>query len=567
MLIAMLFAASVAVIIRSHVVLFAEICGVHQNNNHNQSNYDINNINRNNETLSRYKLEDAIGARIPNPLRGNLLLKGETTKPASDKAHIALASQQDTTELKEYPYPFQVAEPSSGSDSLTTNHDGSAIGAESDFVKSSKTIDGVDVDNNKDGSNERFVTQQVLSPYSAYKKNATHAPRFAYAYVISGCNEGAPHRNYLYDISISTYLQREAGSTADVVVFIQMAYESKLDELVEQDRNLLDAMNIYAKYIPKTAEESFYRTMLDKFHILGLVQYERVLFMDGDILARGNLDYLFDLSVRGILKRNIVTAGKTEPANGGFFMLAPTDNATGRMMAIISDKEARAKKLPYPHWDETVGWGHKFEEGDFARFKNGRKIDKWNFYGAFADQGIISIAVSMHFSTKCRLLTLPGDIDHVGLLYHWVKYEEKSVSIVHPNSVENWDVDRNGTLFIEQNLGMDIFKEYNFDRICWKIRPCKTPFKDFIHFTGRSKPWLVSPPEGFETDTTTSPSHFWYNTLYVLNKKMKLGIDFSQWRQFHRPLHGLYPKHGSVSKTSYAHSQSLHKTDPVDEKR
>ena len=174
-----------------------------------------------------------------------------------------------------------------------------------------------------------------------------------------------------------------------------MAYESKLDELVEQDRNLLEAMNIYVKYIPKTAEESFYRTMLDKFLILGLVQYERVLFMDGDVLARGNLDYLFDLSVRGILKRNIVTAGKTEPANGGFFMLAPTNNATDRMMAIIRDKEARGKKLPYPHWDENVGWGHEFEEGDFARFKNGRRVDKWNFYGAFADQGMTSIAVSI----------------------------------------------------------------------------------------------------------------------------------------------------------------------------
>ena len=284
---------------------------------------------------------------------------------------------------------------SSASDSLTTKHDGSAIGAESDFAKSSKIMDGANVDINKDGSNDRFVTQQFQPPYSAYKKNAAHAPRFAYAYVISGCNEEAPHRNYLYDISISTYLQREAGSTADVIVYVQMAYESKLDELVEQDRNLLEAMNIYVKYIPKTAEESFYRTMLDKFLILGLVQYERVLFMDGDVLARGNLDYLFDLSVRGILKRNIVTAGKTEPANGGFFMLAPTNNATDRMMAIIRDKEARGKKLPYPHWDENVGWGHEFEEGDFARFKNGRRVDKWNFYGAFADQGMTSIAASI----------------------------------------------------------------------------------------------------------------------------------------------------------------------------
>jgi hypothetical protein len=242
-------------------------------------------------------------------------------------------------------------------------------------------------------SQEKIETMKLPSPYSIYKKNTTHAPQFAYAYVISGCNEEAPHRNYLYDIAISTYLQREAGSTADVVVFIQMAYQSKLDELVEQDQHLLDAMNIHVNYIPKTADESFYRTMLDKFLILGLVQYKRVLFMDGDVMARGSLDYLFDLSVRGVLKRNIVTAGKTEPANGGFFMVAPSDNASDRIMAIIRDKEERGKKLPYPHWDEDLGWGHKFEEGDFARLNSGRQFDKWSFYGAFADQGTIWIVL------------------------------------------------------------------------------------------------------------------------------------------------------------------------------
>jgi hypothetical protein len=43
----------------------------------------------------------------------------------------------------------------------------------------------------------------LSSPYSKYKPNDTHAPKFAYAYVISGCNEDGAHRNYLYDIAIS----------------------------------------------------------------------------------------------------------------------------------------------------------------------------------------------------------------------------------------------------------------------------------------------------------------------------------------------------------------------------
>lgn len=132
--------------------------------------------------------------------------------------------------------------------------------------------------------------------------------------------------------------------------------------------------------------------------------------------------------------------------------------------------------------------------------------------------------------------------------------------------MENWDVDRQGNPFMEQKLELDIFNDYNIDRVCWKIRPCKTPFKDFIHFTGKSKPWLRSPPDGFETDSTSSPPHIWYNTLHVLNEKMKLGIDFSQWRQFHRPLHGLFPTHNSASKTSYAINNGQNETELVNKK-
>jgi hypothetical protein len=281
-----------------------------------------------------------------------------------------------------------------GTDSHVDKHVGEPVTIESstDITKNidvegmAKSLDGSTAEDN-DFSNG-FVRKgsMYFSPYKTYQKSQK-ASKFAYAYVISGCNEDAAHRNYLYDISISTYVQREAGSTADVIVFIQMAFKSDLDSLPEQDRMLLEAMDIYVRYIPKAEDESFYRTMLDKFLILGLTQYDRVLFMDGDVMARGNLDYLFDLSMKGVLKKNVVTAGKTEPANGGFFMLTPSEGARDRVMAIIFDKEKRGSNLPYPHWDEVIGWGHVFGEKDYAEFVNGKKKDKWDFYGAFADQG------------------------------------------------------------------------------------------------------------------------------------------------------------------------------------
>jgi alpha-N-acetylglucosamine transferase len=55
--------------------------------------------------------------------------------------------------------------------------------------------------------------------------------------------------------------------------------------------------------------------MLDKFRILGMTEYRRVLFLDGDVVPLVNLDYLFELSdpahttTPTILMENLVVAG------------------------------------------------------------------------------------------------------------------------------------------------------------------------------------------------------------------------------------------------------------------
>jgi hypothetical protein len=80
----------------------------------------------------------------------------------------------------------------------------------------------------------------------------------------------------------------------------------------------------------------------------------------------------------------------------------------------------RGASLPYPHFDRTVGWGHVFASGDNDGNNNDNyelldhtKYTQWAFHGDFADQG---------------------------LLYQWVKYEEKSVSIIFHDGIQNWGV-------------------------------------------------------------------------------------------------------------------------------
>jgi len=162
---------------------------------------------------------------------------------------------------------------------------------------------------------------------------------------------------------------------------------------------------------------------------------------------RGSMDYLFQLSMKGVLKENIIFAGKTEPASGGIFVLTPKEDSWDRILEVIHKKEARGAAMPYPHWNGTIGWGHELEDGDEMEFlKNDMKNKTWHFYGAYADQG---------------------------LLYHWTKYEEKSVSIVFGQRIQNWCSDKNGKAHKESEILLDnieneggvnlVKREY-----CWK---------------------------------------------------------------------------------------------------
>jgi hypothetical protein len=133
-----------------------------------------------------------------------------------------------------------------------------------------------------------------------------------------------------------------------------------------------------------------------------LVEYRRVLFLDGDVIPTRNLDFLFELSdgENAILKENLVVAGKLEPANAGFFMVAPKKGALEEINSIIQEQEVKARSLPYPYFDPVEGWGHVIQPEDqwetIGRSKGTNT--KWTFWSAFSDQGLLYFwtRVSLH---------------------------------------------------------------------------------------------------------------------------------------------------------------------------
>ena len=370
---------------------------------------------------------------------------------------------------------------------------------------------------------------------------------FAYAFVIGGCDPDyePSYQNYLFNILVAARIFQERGSAADVVVLFQVSAKAKRTRLPHKDSRLLHALGVQVYYIPQqtNGEESFYRTQLDKFRILGLTQYKRIIFMDGDVMPLANLDYLFEYSVSGTLKENLVIQGQYEPANGGFFMVQP--GHLEQAHEIVQWRERTAQQLAYPYFDEVVGWGQALAPDDPWRAAK-QQGTNYTFLAAFADQG---------------------------LLYYYTKYARMSVSVVmRDGSVENWAAANataatvNATttttttttaaaVVVSKQTVLDkpfaqASESSNRIEVPGRHNRDQAPLDSVVHFTGSSKPWLRGGPPKDRSNATQlkSTKHYWFWKLTELDEELQIGLDFEKhWSKGkQRPPLGLYPVYAHV---------------------
>lgn len=276
------------------------------------------------------------------------------------------------------------------------------------------------------------------------------------------------------------------------------------------------------RYIPQvdqSAKESFYTAMMEKFRILELVQYRRVIFMDSDVMPLCNLDYLFDLSEttgsndEPMLKPNLILAFPGSPAHGGFFMLKPSEGDFEAIQDIIQEKERKGAALPPPHFDRKEGWGHvidpQYDHCDLL-FKHCRT--NWDWYGVEADQG---------------------------LLYYWTKYVKEDVSIVIKHTLENWGSYPNGTYPVRMEKSVpnplrnytclpDDMEDVVFSLHGHHFAKGKVPYRDFVHFAGTYKPWKQRPLAN-NTSQLRDGRDYWYRYFRIINDEMNMGLDIDTW--------------------------------------
>ena len=388
-------------------------------------------------------------------------------------------------------------------------------------VVSSSTVE-------KTGSHSGIVDASVSTASSPY----------AYFWIIGGIHEDKPsYKGFLWDVLISVNILRKLGSTADMWLYIRLSPDSKLDTLPAEDLRLLAALGIRLKQLDKPRHESFGQLMYDKFLILNMTDYKRVMYLDADVMPLTNLDYYFHLSdpdytdVPTLLKPNFIMATRGEPCNGGMFFIEPSARVFEQYQETVLRQHEIAKTLPYPHFDKHNGWGYNFQENNDHWDALNKKGGLWAWYGAHADQG---------------------------LLYYVTKFIQKDLSIGIGDKVQNFKaVDGQVKPELESAIAGVLAKyqppliayQYSCDkygtnstskaspdeaRFMWK---CTPPYDSTAHFTGKMKPWQKNIFMQNVGDTYSyrqkAAKNLWFRELNDINDKYKMGLDLWHWNAKH----------------------------------
>jgi hypothetical protein len=374
------------------------------------------------------------------------------------------------------------------------------------------------------------IIPRSITPQHTINTNASSP--YAYVWIIGAIHEDKPsYKGFVWDVLVSASLLRKTGSTADFWLYVRLSPESKLDTMPDEDLRLLDALGVKVRHLDKPKHESFSQLMYDKFYILNMTEYKRVMFLDADTIPLTNLDYYFHLSDPGykdlptLLKPFFLFATRGEPTNGGMFIAEPSAHIYEQYKEAVRKQHEKAKTFPYPHFDRKEGWGHSFlDNGDEweAINKTGKR---WHWHGSHVDQGI---------------------------MYYVAKYLCKEVSISIGQKVQNWKgVD--GQINPEkesESLGM--LEKYQPELLAYQYEcdhgghggfewTCNPPYDSFAHFVGPQKPWqgqfsMKWINEPVSTSTRKAAMMVWFKELITLNDKHSMGIDFEHWNDKHLPL-------------------------------
>eukprot|EP01035_Chromulina_nebulosa_P018634 gene18634-24370_t len=280
---------------------------------------------------------------------------------------------------------------------------------------------------------------------------------------MSGIDDSFKYRGFLYNIIIMRSSLISLGSSADFIVMIGFASTITDFTFFDNDRDLLQSHGVIIYHLPRLIDSShrlgFAEMALLKISPFSFTQYQKVQYMDGDVMPLRNMDCLFQLNY------NSFTVGAASPLNSGWFLAVP--NATD--FEYMKDKSIWRLERD---WDSVNGWAEPFPQDKLYYRGNRKVVDKWEYNGADMDQGLFT---------------------------HYFLFHRGKALLM--------DTETRKAKVFDEGLFVESYKEYPFSKV---LRSCDglEPTTFFAHFTGRSKPWVN------EKDRKISDNmRLWYQRL------------------------------------------------------
>jgi hypothetical protein len=252
---------------------------------------------------------------------------------------------------------------------------------------------------------------------------------YAYAFLLVGCDAEHPesYRPVLSSIYVAIHLLRQYGSTQDAIVYVMMmtttttsaaaapttnsTTKPTIATLSADELRVLAELNATVRQIPSVSKPTFHRLMLQKFRVLGLTQYKRVLFLDSDVMPLVNLDVFFELSdpavtSRPVLKDNLIFLDYVSPANGGAFMLSPRPGDLEQVNDMIREAQLQRNK----GIEGKEPW-RQFQPERWDAFD--RSGTEYDFHAVSGDQGLLWSWVR-HYKRQFSYVVKDGVIKNYG---------------------------------------------------------------------------------------------------------------------------------------------------------
>lgn len=210
-------------------------------------------------------------------------------------------------------------------------------------------------------------------------------------------------RNYFLAALVLVKSIKDTGSKADIVV----QHSGPIDI---SDKKALEALGARVMRVgpvgrelsrlPKGVTQELAALYRNKMRVLQLTDYDRVIFLDADIMVTKNMDELFTK-----WSNFVGLQGFAAPLNSGFFVFTPSCQDWVDVNDVASTDT----------WSETNGW---MEVGNFTNPKTGA-TSNWNFHSSSSDQGLIWFYYFVHQQNN-TLLSAEGEDSPTNRFVHFL---------------------------------------------------------------------------------------------------------------------------------------------------